>query len=194
MTVLSDEIHCDLTDPGTEYTPYASVSETCRNQSVTCIAPTKAFNIAGLQTAAVMVPNPVLRHKMWRALNTDEVAEPNAFAIGAAVAAFKHGADWLDALRDYIYENKKTVQAFVARELPLFKLVPSQATYLLWFDCSAYTQDSVKLCDEIRQKTGLYLCDGREYGQAGATFFRMNIACPRSRLMDGLQRLKSALS
>ena len=81
VTVLSDEIHCDLTAPGREYVPFASVNETCRNISVTCIAPTKTFNLAGLQTAAVYAENRVLHHKMWRRLNTDEVAEPNAFAV-----------------------------------------------------------------------------------------------------------------
>ena len=193
VTVISDEIHCDLTDPGVEYVPYASASEICKNQSVTCIAPTKAFNIAGLQTAAVMVPNPVLRHKMWRALNTDEVAEPNVFAMGAAIAAFTKGAAWLDELRQYIYENKQLVRSFVERELPKLKLIPSQATYLLWFDCSAWSNDSVTLCAQIREKTGLYLSEGREYGQNGASFFRMNIACPRARVLEGLQRLKRAL-
>ncbi len=193
VTVISDEIHCDLTDPGVEYVPYASASEICKQQSVTCIAPTKAFNIAGLQTAAVMVPNPVLRHKMWRALNTDEVAEPNVFAMGAAIAAFTKGAEWLDELRQYIYDNKQVVQEFVERELHDLKLIPSQATYLLWFDCSAWSNDSVALCDQIRKKTGLYLSEGREYGQNGASFFRMNIACPRARVLEGLKRLKRAL-
>ncbi|MDE7045685.1 MAG: aminotransferase class I/II-fold pyridoxal phosphate-dependent enzyme, partial [Acetatifactor sp.] len=91
VLVLSDEIHCDLTDPGCEYVPFASVSEVCRDNSITCMAPTKTFNLAGMQTAAVMVPDPVIRHKLNRGLNTDEVAEPNAFAVGAAVAAFEKG-------------------------------------------------------------------------------------------------------
>lgn len=89
VLVLSDEIHCDMTDPGYEYIPFASVSETCRENSITCIAPTKTFSIPGIQTAAVMVPNPVIRHKLNRGLNTDEVAEPNSFAVCAAVAAFE---------------------------------------------------------------------------------------------------------
>ena len=99
VVVLSDEIHCDLTDPGYAYTPFASVSDLCRQNSITCIAPTKTFNLAGLQTSAVAVPDGVLRHKVWRALNTDEVAEPNCFAAEAAVAAFTKGGPWLDALR-----------------------------------------------------------------------------------------------
>ena len=102
VLVLSDEIHCDLTDPGYEYVPFASVSEVCRSNSITCMAPTKAFNLAGLQTAAVMVPDPVIRHKLNRGLNTDEVAEPNAFAVGAAVAAFEKGESWLEELREYL--------------------------------------------------------------------------------------------
>ena len=107
VTVISDEIHCDVTAPARSYIPFASVSETCRKISVTCIAPTKAFNLAGIQTAAVVVPDENLRHKMWRALNTDEVAEPNAFAVDAAVAAFTKGGPWLDALREYIAGNKQ---------------------------------------------------------------------------------------
>ncbi|SOY30368.1 Cystathionine beta-lyase PatB [Acetatifactor muris] len=107
VIVISDEIHCDLTSPGQEYIPFASVSENCRKCSITCIAPTKAFNLAGLQTAAVAVPDPFLRHKVWRWLNTDEVAEPNSFAVEGAVAAFTKGEAWLDALREYIQENKK---------------------------------------------------------------------------------------
>ncbi len=105
VLVIADEIHCDLTDPGVEYTPFASVSQTCADISMTCIAPTKTFNLAGLQTACVIVPNPVLRHKVSRELNTDEVAEPNAFAIDATIAAFSDGEDWLGDLRAYIKAN-----------------------------------------------------------------------------------------
>lgn len=193
VTVLSDEIHCDLTDPGKEYIPYASVSDICRNHSITTIAPTKTFNIAGLQTAAVMIPNPVIRHKIWRSLNTDEVAEPNVFAIPAAIAAFNHGALWLDELRQYIYENKLYIQNYIQSNLPKLRLIPSEATYLLWFDCSAYTNDSTQLCNQIRQKTGLFLSKGAVYGGNGNHFFRMNIACPRANVMDAMDRLRRAL-
>lgn len=102
VIVVSDEIHCDLTKPGTEYIPFASVDDTCRDISVTCIAPTKTFNLAGLQTAAVYAENSILHHRMWRQLNTDEVAEPNAFAIQATIAAFQYGEEWLDELREYV--------------------------------------------------------------------------------------------
>lgn len=193
VIVVSDEIHCDLTAPGLEYVPFASVSDICREISISLIAPTKTFNIAGLQTAAAVVPNPALRHKMWRALNTDEVAEPNAFAIQAAIAAFTKGADWLDALREYIQENKRVVKRFLEKELPEITVISMDATYLLWLDCRAFTDNSEELAHKIREKTGLYLSDGVEYGGDGARFLRMNVACPRTTLLDGLQRLKKAL-
>ena len=194
VTVVSDEIHCDLTDPGESYVPFASVSETCRQISITCMAPTKAFNLAGLQTAAVSVPDEVLRHKVWRALNTDEAAEPNAFAVEAAVAAFTRGADWLDALRDYLYENKKLAEAYIEKEIPGVRAVASQATYLLWLDCSGLIGCGREAAGFLRRETGLYLSEGSQYGGNGADFLRMNIACPRAVLKDGLERLKNGLA
>jgi len=191
--VIADEIHCDLTDPGTESIPFASVSEDCRDNSITCIAPTKAFNLAGLQTAAVMIPNEALHHKVWRALNTDEVAEPNAFAVTATVAAFTKGEAWLDALREYLYENKQLVKTFLEKELPALHLTPSNATYLLWLNTSDICEDGTKLAHFIRKETGLYITEGEEYGNGGKSFMRINIACPRARLEEGLQRLKTAI-
>ena len=193
VTVVSDEIHCDLTAPGKQYVPFASVSAECRENSVTCLAPTKAFNLAGLQTAAVAVPNDVLRHKVWRALNTDEVAEPNAFAVDAAVAALTKGAAWLDALRAYLHENKAMAEAYVRAEIPHVRAVPSEATYLVWLDCTELPVDASEAARRIRESTGLYLSAGGQYGGNGAHFLRLNVACPRSVLRDGLRRLKQGL-
>lgn len=189
VTVISDEIHCDLCAPGREYVPFLSVSDDCRAVGIACIAPTKAFNLAGLQTAAVCVPDPVLRHKVWRGLNTDEVAEPNAFAVPAAVAAFTEGGAWLDALRAYLFENRRIAAERLKQDLPEVLLVPGEATYLLWLDVSAVTGDGSALCRSIRQTTGLYLSEGAAYGEAGKAFLRMNVACPKSLLLDGLDRL-----
>lgn len=192
VIVISDEIHCDITDPGCGYVPFAAASEKCRENCVVCVAPTKAFNLAGLQTAAAIVPNARLRHKVWRALNTDEVAEPNAFAAGAAVAAFTKGGEWLDELRGYIYENKTLVREYLSENIPQIRLVPSQATYLLWLDCSELGVDSKKLAAFIRKKTGLFLSNGAQYGN-GERFLRMNIACPKQTVREGLERLKRAV-
>ena len=194
VLVLSDEIHCDLTDPGTAYVPFASVSDVCRDNSITCIAPTKAFNLAGIQTAAVAVPDPVIRHKVWRGLNTDEIAEPNAFAVTAAVAAFTKGEAWLDELREYICANKKLAADYIEREIPQLAVVPSQATYLMWLHCRGIKGTAAEAASCIRSKTGLYLSEGTQYGSGGEQFLRLNVACPRAVLEDGLRRLKEGMA
>ncbi|NNU77642.1 MalY/PatB family protein [Clostridium estertheticum] len=191
--VLSDEIHCDLTDTQHDYIPFASVSEICAKNSITCVAPTKAFNIAGVQTAAVVVPDEVLRHKMSKALNTDEIAEPNAIAMEATVAAFTKGEEWLKELCFYIEENRKFAEKFIETELPELYLVPANATYLLWVDCSGITQDTTCLCKLLLSETGLYVSKGEAYGETGRGFIRINIACSRERLEDGLARLKKGI-
>ena len=194
VTVISDEIHCDLTEPGYEYVPFASVSEVCKDISVSCIAPTKCFNIAGLQTAAVSVPNPLLRHKVWRALNTDEVAEPNTFAVQAAVAAFEEGEPWLEELNAYTTANRRYVEEFVKNEIPSLSVVSGHATYLLWIDVSKITQDSKVFSKFLREKTGLFVNEGKEYGGDGKSFIRLNVACPRCYVEDGMNRLKEGVS
>ena len=194
VTVLSDEIHCDLTEPNVEYTPFASASEECKSISVTCVAASKAFNLAGLQSAAVIIPDEGLRNKIVRGLNSDEVAEPNAFAVAATIAAFTEGGEWLDELREYISENRKTAAKFIERDLPELKLVGQDATYLLWIDCSAVTYDAEKLCEYIRKNTGLFITAGNQYRGNGNLFVRINVACPRVRLLDGLARLKEGVN
>ena len=191
VTVISDEIHCDITDPGYDYVPFASVNDECKYNSITCIAPTKTFNLAGLQTSAVYVPDEYLFHKVWRALNTDEVAEPNVFAMTASIAAYEHGEKWLDELREYLYLNKKAVRGFIEEDVPEIKVVSSHATYLLWLDCSKICENADSLADSIRAKTGLYLSKGSAFGKGGEAFLRMNTACPRRTLDDGLGRLKT---
>ena len=146
-------------------------------------------DLAGIQTAAVSVPEPHLRHKVWRALNTDEVAEPNVFAGIAAAAAFRHGGPWLDALRAYLYENKQLAARYLAENVPAVRWVRSEATYLMWLDVSALP-DAANFARVLRGRTGLYLTGGAVYRGNGADFLRMNIACPRVRLEDGLERLK----
>lgn len=191
VTVISDEIHCDITDPGYDYVPFASVNDECKYNSITCIAPTKTFNLAGLQTSAVYVPDEYLFHKVWRALNTDEIAEPNVFAMTASIAAYEHGEKWLDELREYLYLNKKTVHGFIENNIPEINIVNSHATYLLWLDCSKICENSDALDDDIRAKTGLYLSKGSAFGKGGEAFLRMNAACPKRTLDDGLGRLKA---
>ncbi|MBO4229476.1 MAG: pyridoxal phosphate-dependent aminotransferase [Clostridia bacterium] len=191
VTVLSDEIHCDLTLPGKEYIPFASVSEVCREISVSCLAPTKAFNLAGIQTAAVSVPNPELRKKICRALNTDEVAEPNAIACPAAIAAFERGAEWLDELRSVLWTNRTTAEEVIRTEMPALSAPHAEATYLLWVSTAGTGKSGEQFSRELRNATGLFVTPGNVYGSQGMDWFRMNLACPASVLEDGLDRLRS---
>ena len=193
VLVIADEIHCDLTDPGYEYVPFVSVSQTCADNSITCIAPTKTFNIAGIQTAAVVIPNQELRRKMRHGIEVYGASMPNAFAIEAAIAAFNHGRPWLDNLRQYLADNKQCVHDYLREHLPQVKAVSSHATYLMWLDLSSITEDATALNRYIRSTTGLYMMHGQEYGSNGKAFTRLNIACPRATLEDGLKRLTRAI-
>ena len=189
VVVLSDEIHCDIVKPGCEYIPFASVNEVCRDNSITCIAPTKCFNIAGMQTSAICIPNEYLYHKVNRGLNTDECAEPNTFAIDVTIAAFDESEEWLNELNQYIQGNRELVEKTLEESGCGIKVVKSEATYLLWLDCSQLTEDADAFAAFIRRNTGLYLSGGGQYGESGRQFMRMNVACPRSMVEDGLKRL-----
>lgn len=187
VVLLADEIHCDLIDPSLVYTPFSSVNEVCKNISITCSSPTKTFNLAGLHTSYIYISNPYLKHKVWRAINTDEVAEANIFAVTGATAAFTYGGAWLDELREYIYQNKLDFINMVEKELPVH-IIRSNATYLLWVDCSKICSDTLELVDFIKAETGLRVTAGKVYGECGKTFIRVNIATQNVRVKEGAKR------
>lgn len=188
VTVISDEIHCDFTIPGKSYVPFASASETCKNISINCVSPGKCFNIAGLNTAAVFVADPFLRHKVWRSLNTDECAEPNVFAVGVAIAAFNEGEDWVNQFNEYMFKNRKIAEDFIRENIPSLTAVHGEATYLLWVKLPDGT-DGNDFTKRLRESTGLYINAGNVYGKTGENFVRINLACPESLLRSALQKL-----
>ncbi len=190
VTVISDEIHGPVTAPGKRYIPFASASKTCAEISATCISASKAFNIAGLQSACVIAENPHLRHKIWRGLNTDEVGEPNIFAMRANIAAYRHGGEWLDELLSYIWENRRAATAYIEEKMPALSVVNADATYLMWVNVGAYTENSEEFSHQLRAKTGLYVSDGAEYGRGGEKFIRINLATQRKNVLDGMARLE----
>ncbi len=190
VIVISDEIHCDITEPGCSYTPFATAGCDCNEIGITFIAPTKAFNLAGLKTAAVYAEDDTIRDKVRKALETDELTEASSFAATAAIAAFEKGGEWLDELRQVISDNRKTAEEFIASRIPDIKIVKGYATYLMWLDVSALTEGIEDFGDFLRQKTGLFLSSGSIFGDQGRNFLRMNVACPKSLLMDGLERLE----
>lgn len=191
VTVISDEIHCDITRHGCEYTPFYSVNEECKRISVTAVAPSKTFNIAGLQSATLVIADPLLRYRVFRGINNDEVGEPNAFSVAAGIAAYTECDEWVDSLRAYLFENRDIAEARI-RELGL-NPVRADATYLLWVDISAVSDDSVGFTERLREATGLYVSEGAEYGEPGRKFIRINLATQRTRLYDGLGRLAAFL-
>lgn len=194
VLVISDEIHCDLLDPGYEYVPFASINDVNRDISITCVAGSKTFNIAGLQSACLIIPNEDLRKNVNRGLNNDEVAEPNFFSMDANIAAFSQGDKWVDELCAYIYRNKQYFYSFIKAELPKLYVIEGHATYLVFIDISEYSTDAIAFCHDLREKTGLYLSDGTEYGGIGNRFVRINLATSLDNVKDACRRLKNYVS
>ena len=201
VIVVSDEIHCDLTDPDLTYLPFASLDEDLSKNSFTCISPSKTFNIAGLQSSAVYTQNKDLYEILEKQLAIDCFNHPNIFAIDATIAAYK-SENWLKELKDVLYNNKMIVDDFLNEEIPEIKLVPSNATYLLWLDISELNNDgfdfnadslSNELSEFLREEVGLFLSSGIQFGQNGDNFLRMNIACPQDLLIEGLNALKEGV-
>jgi len=198
--VISDEIHCELTYPGHDYTPFATLPEELVRNSVSCISPTKAFNIAGIQIANIFAADPPIRAKMDRAINDNECCDVNVFGVAALKAAYNESEDWLDELRAYLYGNSLTVNAFLEKELPGITVLPLEGTYLMWLDCRAARHPgepmegfSERLAGHLRHQAKLILSTGTIYGADAEGFERLNIACPRERLLDGLERLKKGI-
>ena len=185
VQMISDEIHCDIVEPGCHYVPALSVSQ----DVITCLSPGKVFNLAGLHAAITVVNNPLLREKISAGFYHDDIGEPNYFAIPATIAAYRYGAHYVDALNQYLLINKNYLKDYLKNNLPHIKLVSGQATYLMWLDISYYQMPSDVFAKKLREETGLFINDGLHYGKNGGAFIRMNIATSLDNLKDGLNRL-----
>ena len=188
VILISDEIHCDLTDPGVDYNPFVSDDNVIR-----CLSPSKSFNIAGFQSSVVHATNSELLEKIKTQMHVDNSDACNVFATSAVMAAYNESSGWLDELKKVLYKNKSIVRDYLANELPIIKLVESDATYLLWLDCSALGVSSKILSEFLRSNQGLFLSAGCDFGKCGDNFLRMNIACPEKLLDEGLRRLKAGI-
>lgn len=194
VIVVADEIHCELVLGGHRYTPFASISEEFRHNCVTCISPSKAFNIAGLQIANIVASDPEKRAKIDRAVNINEICDVNPFGVNALIAAYDEGGEWLEQLLEYINGNWQYMKEFCAKNLPDFPLVELEGTYLAWMDCRKLGMPSMQLEEDLIEKTGLWLNAGAMYGEDGEGFMRWNLACPRARVIDGLDRFLKYVS
>ncbi|HIZ02166.1 MAG TPA: pyridoxal phosphate-dependent aminotransferase [Candidatus Bacteroides merdipullorum] len=189
VRVVADEIHCELVFSGYIYTPFASVSDACLENSITCVSPSKAFNIAGLQIATIVSSDADIRARIDRAININEVCDVNPFGVIATEAAYSdEGEAWLLQLIAYLEENDRTFRTFCAERLPQFPLVRLEGTYLEWMDCSTLRTPSERLEHDLVEQAHLWLNAGTMYGAEGEGYLRWNIACPRSRMLEGLER------
>lgn len=192
VTVISDEIHCELTYD-TPYVPFAPIAEEVGCRYVILNSPSKAFNTAGLQIANIICPDRDMRWKIDRAINDNEVCDVNPFGVVGLIAAYNDGSEWLDELRKYLWENYQTAKRFFEQHLPHYPITPLQATYLLWIDTTTSGIEAETLCKDILSTTGLRVSPGPDYGPGGENHIRLNIACPHSVMVDGLNRLKKVL-
>lgn len=193
VKVISDEIHCDLMFPGNHHQPFAALGDEFLMNTVTTHSPSKSFNIAGLQIANIVTANKELKQKVDRALNIHEVCDVNPFGVAALVAAYNQGEEWLNELNHYLYENYLAVVEFVQHQLPKLSVIQQEATYLAWIDCRKLDIPSEKIGEMLLKEGSLMINQGSVYGNSGDGYIRLNMACPRALLLEGLERMASVL-
>lgn len=191
--VISDEIHCELLFKGYKHIPFASISEEFKQHSIVCMAPSKTFNLAGLETSVIIIPNEKLRNKFNEAKGSF-LQTPNTFGLVAMEAAFRYGDEWLEQLLEYIQENLEFLMDYFEKRIPKIKVIKPEGTYLVWLDCRELGMDAMALNNFMNRKAKVGLDDGYLFGTSGAGFERINIACPRSLLEEGLKRIENAVN
>ena len=189
--IISDEIHCELTMPGYEFIPYASLGEPYLTNSCTCTSASKAFNIAGLQNAQIIIANEKIRERIDRAVNIHEVCDINPMGIVATQAAYsKEGDMWLEQLRQYIWDNYQAAKTYLVTEIPDIFIADLQATYLMWVDIRSMRMPSDELCNRMKSEDSVWFAPGSMYGTGGEGYIRINLATQHERLMKAVQILK----
>lgn len=191
VLVISDEIHGLVTNPGKKYIPYENVA---KGNHVTCLATSKAFNLAGLQSAVIVCKDKSLREKLQAAFYADDIGEPNYFAVNANIAALRDSEDWLDEMNEYVYNNKLAFADYVNKNIPGVISHVTDATYMVWVDVRKYTNDTKRFVDDLNSKTGLLVCPGIQFGDGGEGFLRINLATSLKNVLDAGERLKTFIS
>lgn len=194
ILILSDEIHCDLILPGYKHTPMAALSEKIAEITVTCTAPSKTFNLAGLSTSSLIISNPVLRKYFNSKIGRLHLGNGNIFGTAASVAAYTSGDEWLDALLGYIGENSKHVTEYFAKSVPEIIPVKPEATYMIWLDCRKLGMSAAELQEFFTFKAGVGLNEGSSFGQGGEGFMRMNLGTTRKIIAKALEQISGAVS
>lgn len=194
VTVISDEIHSDLIYKGYKHTCFASISSEFEQNSITCMAPSKTFNIAGLQTSSIIIPNKNLRKLFSNVLTANGMMEPNVFGITASAAAYEQGEEWLEQLLNYLNSNLQFLKEYIKERIPQIEVTEPEGTYLVWIDCRKLGMDAKKLHKFMLEKAKVWFDDGDMFGTEGEGFERVNIACPHSILKEALDRIYYAVN
>ena len=194
ILILSDEIHCDLVLPGYTHTPIARLSDKIAENTITCIAPSKTFNLAGLSTSSVIISNPVLRKTFNRVVDNLHVGSGNIFGTAASIAAYTHGQEWLDALLDYLDHNIDFVADYCAKMIPEIIPVKPEATYMIWLDCRKFGMTGKELQHFFVNKAGVGMNEGSTFGPGGEGFMRMNLATTHQIVMKAMEQIEKAVS
>ncbi len=192
ILVISDEIHSDLIYTNHRHIPFATLSEDAASNSVICMAPSKTFNVAGLASSVVIIPDRQKHARYERVLSVGHFGMGNLFGSVAMEAAYTHGDQWLEQLLEYLWENYLYLKDFISRHLPRVKVMKPEATYLIWLDFRDYGMSDKKLNKYIVEEAGVGLNNGARFGSGGEGWMRLNTGCPRSVLQEGLERLKTA--
>lgn len=190
VAVISDEIHCELVMPGNEFTPFATVSEDCRDNCIVLNSPTKNFNIAGLQIANIVCANRQWRRRVERVINIFEVCDVNPFGIDALEAAYNESEDWMDELNRYLFDNYQFLKSTIEKELPGYEVLKLEGTYLVWMSIKPSGLTSEQFTEKLVKEGKVLINSGTMYGEkTGEGYVRINIACPRKTLEEGLKRI-----
>lgn len=194
MLVISDEIHEDIVYKGFKHVPFASLSKAFADNSITCTAASKTFNLPGLQTSNIIISNENLRKRFKETIGSVGLGAPNIFGLAATEAAYRYGEEWLKQLLAYLQDNIAFVKDYISRRMPGVRIAEPQGTYLLWLDFRSCGIDNARLGNFIREDAKVGLEPGLIFGCKEVGFERMNIACPRSVLEQGLARIESAVN
>ncbi len=192
VLVVADELHADLMLYESVFTPYAALGRAFADNAIVCSAASKTFSLAGMHTAHIITPSPALREQVAAGLQKAAMFGMNPFGAAAVQAAYDEGEEWLEQVLAYIQGNMDFMAGFLAEKLPQIRMIKPEATYLAWLDCRALGLDKAQLEELMLHKAGLYLDEGYIFGEEGAGFERINVACPRYILEDALQRLADA--
>ena len=192
VTVVADEIHCDFIRPGIKFTSFATLGDEYKQKLILCTAPSKTFNLAGLQVSNIWIPNPEIRRRFKKQNQANGYNEINALGMTAAESAYTLGKPWLEALKEYLEGNIAYVREFLAKNIPSVHLVEPEGTYLLWLDFHGTGLSNEEVKERVEKRARLWLDHGDMFGEGGELFERINIACPRSILEQAMKQLAEA--